>query len=150
MDGIPSDKRMTRSAPHLSPGSIFLGYLDAGLWHREPSFPSRSSALTSEHYQPPSQSQVSSDSRSQAQMEETPEVTVKGRGCMCGAPLRLLCIQKLSQMALIAWTVQENKLIKIHRHQSVRKHLPDCWRTVSELEWSGGMKSLAKFYITIW
>lgn len=46
--------------------------------------------------------------------------------------LRLLCIQKQPQMALIAWTVQENKLIKIHRQQSVRKNFLDCWRTVSE------------------
>lgn len=61
-------------APHLSPGKISLGYLDAdGLWHREPSFPLRSSALWSEQYQPPSLTKVSSDSKSQAQMEETPE-----------------------------------------------------------------------------
>lgn len=59
-------------------------------------------------------------------------LTAEGRAALCGAPLRLLCIQKQSQMVPTAWTVQENKLIKIHRHQSVRKHLLDCWRTVSE------------------
>lgn len=51
----------------------------------------------------------------------------------CGVLLQLPWIQKQSQTALMTWTVEENSPSKIHRHQSGRKHLLDCWRTVSEV-----------------
>jgi len=47
--------------------------------------------------------------------------------------LRLPCIQKQTQTALKTWAAEENKPLKIHKHESGRKHLLDCWRTVSEV-----------------
>lgn len=62
-------------------------------------------------------------------MEETPKREAALRGLL----LRLPCLQKQSQPALMTWTVEENKPVKTHQHGSGRKHLLDCWRTVSEV-----------------
>lgn len=56
-----------------------------------------------------------------------------GKAALYGALLRLLWVLKQSQTALVSWTVEENKPIKIHKHGSGRKRFLDCLRTVSEV-----------------